>query len=112
MERKKPDFSEGVDQKEESKRTEKEEESFAMLLLKDYKKGAKRWFIAFILVVLLWAATIGSIIAGAVYAVRVVTDFLSEYEFSYYEATQDSKGANYSVANSEGVTFGTESTGN
>lgn len=111
MYREKPDFNEEVDQKEESKHTEREEDSFAMLLLKDYKQSTKRWFIAFILVVLLWAATIGSIIAGVVYAVRFVSDFLSEADFSYYEATQDSNGANYSVANSDGVTFGPESTG-
>ena len=41
---------------------ELKEESFAISLLKDYKKQAKRQFIALIIVIILWFITIGYLV--------------------------------------------------
>ena len=47
------------------------EENFALQLLKDYSKQAHRWFVAFIIVVACWLATIGGFIW-----------YLNQYDFS------------------------------
>lgn len=60
----------------------KVEESFAKELLKGYSAQAHRWFIAFIVVLILWFSTIGGFIW-----------FLNQYNFestNTTEITQDS----------------------
>lgn len=60
----------------------KVEESFAKELLKGYSAQAHRWFIAFIIVLLMWFSTIGGFIW-----------FLNQYNFestNTTEITQDS----------------------
>lgn len=61
----------------------KVEESFAKELLKGYSSQAHRWFIAFIVVLILWFSTIGGFIW-----------FLNKYNFESYEYTQDGQGTN------------------
>jgi type IV secretory pathway TrbF-like protein len=61
----------------------KVEESFAKELLKGYSAQAHRWFIAFIVVLILWFSTIGGFIW-----------FLNQYNFESYEYTQDGQGTN------------------
>lgn len=61
----------------------KVEESFAKQLLKGYAAQAHRWFIAFIVVLILWFSTIGGFI-----------QFLNQYNFESYEYTQDGQGTN------------------
>lgn len=60
----------------------KVEESFAKQLLKGYSTQAHRWFIAFIVVLIMWFSTIGGFIW-----------FLNQYNFestNTTEITQDS----------------------
>lgn len=61
----------------------KVEESFAKQLLKGYSTQAHRWFIAFIVVLILWFSTIGGFIW-----------FLNQYNFESYEYTPDGQGTN------------------
>lgn len=61
----------------------KVEESFAKELLKGYSAQAHRWFIAFIVVLIMWFCTIGGFIW-----------FLNQYNFESYEYTQDGQGTN------------------
>lgn len=76
-----------------------EDEGMAMSILSDYKKNTKRWFIAFMCVLILWISTI-FIIVGA------VTYVVSNYDIGSYEVQQDSEGDSYSVIDSEAVEFG------
>lgn len=62
---------------------QKIEESFAKELLKGYSTQAHRWFVAFIIVLILWFSTIGGFIW-----------FLNQYNFESYEYTQDGQGTN------------------
>lgn len=61
----------------------KVEESFAKELLKGYSAQAHRWFVAFIIVLLMWFSTIGGFIW-----------FLNQYNFESYEYNQDGQGTN------------------
>lgn len=54
------------------------ENSLAMELLKNYANSAKRWFIAFLVVLICWLVTIGSFVW-----------FLNQYNFESYEYVQD-----------------------
>lgn len=72
-----------------------EDESLAMYLVKGYGKQAKNWFIAFIIVVCLWFATIGLFVW-----------YLQLYDFSSetYTVEQDSTdggNANYIGGNGD-----------
>lgn len=61
------------------------QDSFAMELLKGYSAQAKRWFVACIVILLMWLATIG----GFVW-------FISQYDYESYEITADgNSNANY-----------------
>lgn len=63
-----------------------EDESLAMYLVKGYGKQAKNWFIAFIIVLCMWFATIG-----------IFVWYLNQYDFSsesYTEIAQDGEGTN------------------
>lgn len=62
---------------------EKIENSLAMELLKGYAKSAKRWFVAFLAVLICWLVTIGSFVW-----------FLNQYNFESYEYVQDGQGNN------------------
>lgn len=60
-------------------------DSFAMELLKGYSTQAKRWFIACMVILSMWLATIG----GFVW-------FISQYDYESYEITADGdSNANY-----------------
>ena len=59
----------------------KVEKSLAMELLTEQVKNSKRWFCAFLVVLLMWFATIGGFIW-----------FLNQYNFETYE--QDGEGVN------------------
>ena len=60
-------------------------DSFAMELLKGYSAQAKRWFIACMVILSMWLATIG----GFVW-------FISQYDYESYEITADGdSNANY-----------------
>lgn len=60
-------------------------DSFAMELLKGYSLQAKRWFIACIVILAMWLATI----FGFVW-------FISQYDYESYEITADGdSNANY-----------------
>ncbi len=83
------------------KREEVEEESWAMSLLSDYKKSSKRWFIAFMCMLFLNFAIIGSIVGAVVYV-------FSNYEIGTVDFSQDGEGVNYGIVGSEGVTFGSD----
>lgn len=50
------------DLKKEVKEIKKEEESFAMSMLKDYKKQNKRQFIIILVILSMWFATIGYLV--------------------------------------------------
>lgn len=77
-----------------------EDESLAMYLVKGYGKQAKNWFIAFIIVVCLWFATIGLFVW-----------YLQLYDFSSetvtVEAEQDGNGTN--IVGGGDVDYGAES---
>lgn len=77
-----------------------EDESLAMYLVKGYGKQAKNWFIAFIIVVCLWFATIGLFVW-----------YLQLYDFSSetttIEAAQDGNGTN--IVGGGDVDYGAES---
>ena len=61
------------------------QDSFAMELLKGYSAQAKRWFVACMVILLMWLATIG----GFVW-------FISQYDYESYEITADGdSNANY-----------------
>lgn len=61
------------------------QDSFAMELLKGYSAQAKRWFIACMVILSMWLATIG----GFVW-------FISQYDYESYEITADGdSNANY-----------------
>ena len=61
------------------------QDSFAMELLKGYSAQAKRWFIACLVILSMWLATIG----GFVW-------FISQYDYESYEITADGdSNANY-----------------
>jgi type IV secretory pathway TrbF-like protein len=61
------------------------QDSFAMELLKGYSAQAKRWFIACLVILSMWLATIG----GFVW-------YLYQYDFESYEITADGdSNANY-----------------
>lgn len=65
--------------------TEKiEQESFAMEMLRESAKNAKRWFMAFIVILVCWLATIGSFVW-----------FLNQYNFESYEVSTDGGGNAY-----------------
>ena len=53
---------------------EKEQTSFAMELLKGYSSQAKRWFIACMVILVLWFSTIGAFVW-----------YLNQYDFESYE---------------------------
>ena len=80
--------------------TNETETSFAMELLKGYSTQAKRWFIAFLVVVVLWFATIGGFIW-----------YLNQYDYESYEtvieAEQDGEGIN--IVGGGNVDYGAES---
>lgn len=84
-----------------------EEESWAMSILSDYKKQAKRWFIAFIVTLVLYVLTVAGIVGCAVYV-------LTNYEFDVLDsdssqATND--GSNYNIIiDSEGNVYWPNST--
>lgn len=73
-------------------------ETLASEMLKELKLQAKRWFWAFITVLLLWFATIG----GFVW-------FLNQYNFSSEttEYTQDGQGLNI-IGDENGVNYGAD----
>ena len=61
------------------------QDSFAMELLKGYSAQAKRWFIACLVILSMWLATIG----GFVW-------FISQYDYESYEIAADGdSNANY-----------------
>ena len=62
------------------------QDSFAMELLKGYSAQAKRWFVACLVILSMWLATIG----GFVW-------YLYQYDFESYETTVDAENgtANY-----------------
>lgn len=62
-----------------------EEESFAMYLLKEHSKNAKKWFIIAIALLVCWLGTIGAFLL-----------YLNQYDFSGYsvEGVQDGYGVN------------------
>lgn len=60
-----------------------ESESFAMTLIKESAKQAKRWFIISIVILTMWILTIG----GFVY-------YISQYDFSSASYSQDGQGTN------------------
>lgn len=74
----------------------KEESSIAMELLQEVKAQTKRWMIAFLVVVFLWAGTIGTFVW-----------YLYQYDFSSY--SQDGSGYNNINTGDQGdVNNGTE----
>jgi hypothetical protein len=77
--------------------------SWVYEILMDYKKSAKRWFIAFLCTLAILALFIGGLVAGGIY---IVTHF--EFATEDTTITQDSEGENYSIVGSEGVIFGSE----
>lgn len=61
------------------------EDSFAMELLRGYSAQAKRWFIACMVILTMWLATI----AGFIW-------FISQYDYESYEITAEGdSNANY-----------------
>lgn len=79
------------------------QDSFAMELLKGYSAQAKRWFIACLVILSMWLATIG----GFVW-------YLYQYDFESYETviegTQDGEGIN--IIGGGNIDYGTESKDN
>lgn len=80
-----------------------ENDSFAMELLKGYSAQAKRWFIACMVILSMWLATI----AGFVW-------YLQQYDFESYETiiegTQDGEGIN--IIGGGNIDYGADSTDN
>ncbi len=79
-----------------------EEESFAMQLLTESTKSAKRWFVAFFAVLVCWLATIGGFLL-----------YLNQYDFSSYsvEGSQDGNGLNI-IGGGDVSNYGAESQNN
>lgn len=76
------------------------QDSFAMELLKGYSAQAKRWFVACMVILLMWLATIG----GFVW-------YLSQYDFESYETVieQDGEGINNYIGENGDIVNGSKS---
>ncbi len=74
-------------------------DSFAMELLKGYSAQAKRWFIACMVILSMWLATIG----GFVW-------YLYQYDFESYEmiVEQDGEGVNNYIGENGDILNGAE----
>ncbi len=76
-----------------------ETDSFAMELLKGYSMQAKRWFIACMVILSMWLATI----AGFIW-------YLNQYDFESYETVieQDGEGINNYIGENGDIVNGTK----
>lgn len=81
-------------EKVESKMKELENESWAMVLLKDYKKANKRLFVVILVILSMWLATIGSFI----YYINTTT-FEEDYREQTIEDLKDTD--NISIINGD-----------
>ena len=61
----------------------KEEDSFAMTLVKEYSKTSRRWFVACMVILAMWLVTIAGFLI-----------YLNQYDFSSYTIEQDGEGIN------------------
>lgn len=78
-----------------------EQEKLATELLHELKQSSRRWFIAFITVLVLWFATIGIFIWYISLPVEEYTDYVAQ-ESNYGERNiQIVGGSNYGETNSE-----------
>lgn len=79
--------------------TDENGDNFAMQLLKEYSKTAKRWFIACMVVLIMWLSTIGAFVW-----------FLNQFTFVSYDISTDGGGDAYYQNEIEGDIYNGENT--
>lgn len=87
-----------VTEKAEHLEEKVEQESFAMSMLREYSRNAKRWFTIAIVILCMWLSTIG-----------VFIWYLYQYDYTSYtvEGTQDGQGIN--IISGGDANYGAES---